>query len=435
MRRQILHAGAGQLRYMIREIVQIAREIERLGQPVLWENIGDPVRKGESPPDWIKQLVGQAATEDMSYAYSDTQGEAATRGFLAERANGRLDGEAAGARITPDDILFFNGLGDAVSKLFGQLRPQARVIGPSPAYSTHSSAEAAHSGYEHLTYQLDPENGWLPDLQELENTIHYNPTIAGILIINPDNPTGVVYPRHILEGFVAIARRYNLFLICDETYAHVVYGGAQEVHLNQIIGDVPGIAMRSISKEFPWPGARCGWIEVYNRTADADFAGYVESILAAKRLEVCSTTLPQRVIPLVMGDARYAGHLGQRNREYESRAGEVCAALSGIPGVRVNRPQGGFFATPVFDPAMLPAAGRLEIANPGIRRLVEQRLPGAAADARFVYWLLGSTGICTVPLSGFCSRLPGFRMTLLESDPEVRAGMLDRLAAAIRSYG
>lgn len=460
MRRQITHPGSGQLRYMIREIVDFARKVQALGRAIIWENIGDPVRKGEAPPEWIRGIVSELAAREDSYSYSDTQGVPATRDFLADRANARLasspegaggrehpagsdesgnaarsvDGVANGARIDADDIIFFNGLGDAVSKIFGQLRPQARVIGPSPAYSTHSSAEAAHSGYEHLTYRLDPDNGWLPVLDELENTVRYNPSIAGILIINPDNPTGAVYPREVLERFVEIAREHNLFIICDETYAHVVYGGAFETHLNQIIGDVPGIALRSISKEVPWPGARCGWIEVYNRRSDADFDAYIESLIAAKRLEVCSTTLPQLAIPRIMGDARYSEHLDRRNAHYDARAGETLDALGDLGALRVNRPRGGFFITPVFDEGALPGDGTLPIAEPEIRALVEGKVRDAEPDARFVYYLLGATGVCVVPLSGFCSQLDGFRLTLLESSDEVRERALSAIAESVEAY-
>src|SRR5690606_18434813 len=210
-----------------------------------------------------------------------------------------------------------------------------------------------------------------------------------------------------------------------------VFGGGQETHLNQIIGEVPGIAMRSISKEFPWPGARCGWIEVYNRRADSNFDQYIESLVAAKRLEVCSTTLPQLAIPRVMGDPRYLEHLAVRNAAYELRAREAEEVLGGLANLQVNRPQGGFFLTPVFRPDSLPVDGTLPIANPKIRALVEEQVSGAPADARFVYYLLGYAGICVVPLSGFCSDLPGFRMTLLESDNDLRRRSLDQIAAAV----
>jgi alanine-synthesizing transaminase len=157
-------------------------------------------------------------------------------------------------------------LGDAVAKIFGFMRREARILGPSPAYSTLSSAEAAHSGYEHLTYDLLPDQGWLPDLNDIENKIRYNDSIAGILLINPDNPTGAVYPKEIIEKIVKICEKYDCVLICDETYAHVNYSETGSIHLSEVIGDkVCGMALRSISKEFPWPGARCGWLEVFNR--------------------------------------------------------------------------------------------------------------------------------------------------------------------------
>jgi aspartate/methionine/tyrosine aminotransferase len=97
--------------------------------------------------------------------------------------------------VTPEDIVFLKGLGDAVAMLYGFLSRDAWVLGPSPAYSTHSSAEAAHSGYNHVTYELDPYNGWLPDIEDIRNKVKYNDSIAGILLLSPDNPTGAVYPR------------------------------------------------------------------------------------------------------------------------------------------------------------------------------------------------------------------------------------------------
>ena len=307
IRRSLVHEGSGQLTYEIREIVNVANELEDLGVKIIWENIGDPIAKGEPMPGWIKDIISELVTQDITYGYVSTQGVQATREFLANQVNIR-----GGAQITANDIVFFNGLGDAVARLFGFLKREARVIGPSPAYSTHSSAEAAHSGYEHLTYELDPENGWMPDLVDLENKVKYNDSIAGILLINPDNPTGVVYPKEFLEQIINIARQHNVFIMCDEIYSHIVYGGAKTAHLSEIIGDVPGIALRGISKEYPWPGGRCGWIEVFNQDKYPDFKAYINSVISAKRLEVCSTSLPQYSIPLIVGDERYIPHLEKK---------------------------------------------------------------------------------------------------------------------------
>jgi len=450
MRRDIVHPGADRLKYEIREIVMFAQELGRWKVPITWENIGDPVKKGEPVAPWIKRIVQEKAGEDLSYAYTETEGARETREFLASRANARpaaADGAApsggaatarGAARIEPSDILFFNGLGDAVAKVFGFLRREARVLGPSPAYSTLSSAEAAHSGYEHLTYRLDPKRNWMPDMEDVELKVKYNDSIAGILLINPDNPTGAVYPEPVLRDFVRIAREYGLFLVCDETYANIVYGGASTAAISQLIGEVPGIALRSISKEVPWPGARCGWAEIYNRKADARFEAYVRSLLDAKRLEVCSTSLPQLCIPAIMGDPRYPAHLERRARVFERRAEEAAAAFAGIDGVALAKPRGALYASAVFDPERFAradaAGGALAVPESSLEAFIAERTADVAADKRFVYRLLASTGICVVPLSGFASDLPGFRFTLLEHDDAKRAWIYKTLAEAAGAY-
>jgi len=437
MRREILHPGAEKLKYEIREIVAFAKGLEKWNIPIQWENIGDPVKKGEPVADWIKDIVRKKAGEDLSYAYSETEGVKSVREFLAEQVNKRqpLD-DIHPVHIDAQDILFFNGLGDAVAKVFGFLRREARVLGPSPAYSTLSSMEAAHSGYEHLTYRLDPDRNWMPEMEDVELKVKYNDSIAGILLINPDNPTGAVYPVKILEEFVRIAKKYNLFIVCDETYANIVYGGAKTAGLSQIIGEVPGIALRSLSKEVPWPGARCGWAEVYNRKNDDRFNLYVRSLVDAKRLEVCSTSLPQLCIPEIMGDPRYGPHLKQRALMFEKRAQEAYDALNGIHGIHIVKPSGALYATPVFDSAILEEKENrsLEVTNSELKAYIAGEIKGLKPDKQFVYWLLASTGICVVPLSGFASELPGFRFTLLEHDDEKRRRIYKTLREAIQAY-
>jgi alanine-synthesizing transaminase len=348
MRRDIEHVGWGKLTYEIRAIVAVAQDLRNLGLEIIWENIGDPIEKGEQVPGWIKEIIAGLTMNDKTYGYCATQGVLETREFVAQLVNQR-----GSYQVTADDIIFFNGLGDAVAKIFGFLKREARVIGPSPAYSTHSSAEAAHSGYEHLTYELDPNNGWMPDLVDLENKVRYNDSIAGILFINPDNPTGAVYPCELIEKIVDIARRYNVFVLADEIYANIVYSGHPTCSLSEVIGEVPGMALRGISKEYPWPGGRCGWIEVYNKDKNPDFRAYIKSLLNAKMLEVCSTSLPQLSIPPVMGDPRYQAHLDARRRMFEHRAQEAWEAFQGVAGVRVIKPQGAFYMSVMFEDGVL----------------------------------------------------------------------------------
>ena len=430
MRANIVHPGADELTYEIREIVEVGKDLERMGTTILWENIGDPVAKGEKIPAWIKEIIATTiAEDDKSFAYSPTKGLLETREFLADMRN-----KEGGATITPEDILFFNGLGDAISKVYTYLNKTARVIGPNPAYPTHSSAEGAHAGSHHLTYRLNPHRNWLPDLEDLRNKVKYNPNVAGILIINPDNPTGMVYPEKVLREIVAIAREFDLFIISDEIYANIVYGEEKMVPLSQVLDGVPGIAMKGLSKEIPWPGARSGWVEFYNKEKDPIFARYAKSLVDAKMLEVCSTTLPQKVLPKVFSDKRYGEHLKARAGEYKKRAEIAYNIFRSVSSVVAPKPGGAFYMSVVFEDGALNGHQTLPIENAEVKKFIEQKIAGVSPDKRFAYYLMASTGICVVPLSGFNSDLHGFRVTLLEPDEDKFRQTMQTLADKIGEY-
>lgn len=428
MRTNIIHEGADELSYEIRGIVAFAEKLGTLGIPIVWENIGDPIAKGEHIAPWIKDIIAEHTKTDACFGYTPTKGVLATRHYIAQSRK-----KESGVTLSPDDILFFNGLGDAISVVYTYLRRSARIIGPSPAYPTHSSAEAAHAGAAHITYHLDPHRNWLPDIEDIRNKVKYNPSVAGILIINPDNPTGMVYPRKVLEQIVAIARTHGLFLIADETYARLAYEPKEFTPLYDVLGsDVPAIVMRGLSKEVPWPGSRCGWIEVYNKDIDADFARYVKTLNDAKMLEVCATALPQHVLPAILGDERYDHTVASRVAQYATRADRAYKAFASIPGVMAPRPEGAFYYSVVFDD--LPENGMLPIKDDTVRREVEHAVMGVPADKRFVHYLIGTTGIVVVPLSGFNTDLVGFRMTLLETDDARFDDIVEKICEAIVMY-
>jgi alanine-synthesizing transaminase len=429
MRRTVLHAGAGELVYEIREIVKKAYLFQKMGIEISWENIGDPVAKGTPIPAWMKKIVADLAQENMSYAYCPTKGVLETRQFLAKKNNA-----LAGVQITPEDILFCNGLGDAISKVYQYLDPGARVIGPSPGYSTHSSAEGGHASQPPITYKLNPENHWFPDMDELRNKIKYNPNIVGILIINPDNPTGMVYPESYLREIVGLCAENDLFIIADEIYTHITYNGAKATPLARVIGDVCGISMKGISKELPWPGSRCGWLEFYNTHRDAEFGRLVKAIEDAKMLEVCSTTLPQMAIPPILSHPEFAAHRTAINLDIQKRGDVVYETLKDVPGLIVNKTFGAFYTSIIFKKGVLKPTQKLKVANAEARALVEKMVEGVPLDKRFVYYVLAATGICVVPISSFCSDLHGFRATLLEEDEKKMAFIYQRLRAAIEEY-
>lgn len=430
MRQNLLREGASELSYEIRGIVRKAEQLQMLGETIYWENIGDPIQKNAVIPDWMKGIISDLVSLDETYGYSHSKGLLATREFLADRNNVKN-----GVQIKPEDITFFNGLGDAIQKIYSYLRPTARVIGPSPAYSTHSSAEAGHANHHPITYELDPDNNWYPDLKDLRKKVKYNPNVVGIMVINPDNPTGMVYPRAILEGIVDIAREFNLFLISDEIYMNLIYNGAESCTLAEIIGDLPGISLKGISKEFPWPGARCGWAEYYNRGADPDFNALCETIDNAKMIEVSSTRLPQRAIPLVMSHPEYDSFLATNNRRIGEKSKFMEEQLGSNPYIRFNRTNGAFYNTIIFKEGVLKPGQKLTVNRPEIKSLLDEwtsrEMP---LDQHFVYHLLAAKNVCVVPISSFASSLLGFRITLLEENEDLMTETFKRISDGIVEY-
>ena len=431
MRQRLLSEGANELSYEIREIVKKADHLRKLGIDISWENIGDPIQKNHKLPQWIKDIVADLVKQDDVYSYCPSKGMLETREFLAAQTNAN-----GGVQITPDDICFFNGLGDAISKAYQFLTHTSRVIGPSPAYSTHSSAEAAHANHDPLTYELDPTNHWYPDLDDLYNKIKYNPNIVGILIINPDNPTGMVYPLEMLQRIVAIAKEFNLFLFADEIYINITYNGARAYSLAEIIDDVPGISMKGISKELPWPGARCGWMEYYNRDKDEDFNRFCQALDNAKMIEVCSTKLPQLAIPKIFGDPRFKTYRDETNQNIGKRSKIIADILHTVPQLTFNETFGAFYNTIIFQEGTLRHDQHMKIDDPVVKSLVETWVaqPNIALDKRFVYYLLAAKGICVVPISSFCSELQGFRVTLLEEDEETLIRTFTSIRDGINEY-
>lgn len=431
MRVDIVHPGAGELRYEIRGIVKFAEKLAQTGMEMTMENIGDPVAKGEEVPKWIRDIVAIEAAKCSSYAYSPTKGLLEARKYLSEARS-----RETATELKPENILFFNGLGDAVTKMYTWLNPVARVLGPNPAYPTHSSIEGAHGRSPMITYNLDPSKGWLPDVEDVRNKVRYNPNITALLIINPDNPTGMVYPREILQEFVAIAEEYNLFLIADEIYAKLAFDMESFISIAELAKDVPTMIMRGLSKEVPWPGSRCGWLEFYNVDKDKAFEHYAQSIEEAKMTEVCSTTLPQAVLPKILGDVRYPKHLAARREKYARRAKEAAEILNASPALSVVEPKGAFYLPVTFTEEYLQQNLNTKAANSKAQKLLDEELakiPAAEFDKRFCYQLMAATGICTVPLStGFNSYVPGFRMTLLEADDAKYTQTLRKIAKFVQ---
>lgn len=431
LRTEIAQAKIRELHYEIREIVDFGRVLQRHGISMTWENIGDPIAAGEKVAPWIKEIVREIQLQDASWGYCPSRGVLKTREYLADAATQRPNGVPLG----PDDILFFNGIADAIATIYKLIQKDNRVLIPSPSYPTHALNEGKRSDYGYLQFQLDPKNDWQPDLVEVENMVKYNPQVTAIAIVNPDNPTGTVYTRETLDGIVSIARRYGLFIICDEIYVNICYNGAETLHLSQVVGDVPALALRGVSKDVPWPGSRCGWVEMINRTSSPFFQNYCNALVKSKMIDVCSTTLPQLAIPAIYGDPRYEALKKERARMFEHRSNQVYDYFcKHVPGMIVRRTQGAFYFCAVFEHGVLNDRQTLPIKDADVRAYVEASVKDVALDKRFVHYLMASAGVCVTPLSGFHTDIPGFRLTTLAPDDVARAQVLARIGDAIKRY-
>ena len=174
------------------------------------------------------------------------------------------------------------------------------------------------------------------------------------------------------------------------------------MHLSEVAPDVPAIVMRGISKELPWPGSRCGWIEVLNRANDQNFSAYVDSLLAAKRLEVCSTSGPQLVVPRVFGDPRYVGHLKTRSAMFAERAKEAEEAFAGVRGVARESRAG-----------RLLRDGHVRARRAGRQSTPAHREPGAERHRRAAVRDGGARRALRLPLAGRQGHLRGAADRLL----------------------
>lgn len=426
MRKNILHPGAKELTYEIRKIVWVAKVVESYWKELIMENIWDPVAKWESIPDWLKTTVQDSCKYDSTYWYCPTKWLEETREYIASK----------NPIINKEDIYFFNGLWDAINKIYKNLDENARVIWPNPAYSTHSSAEAAHAWCEHITYKLDPDNEWNPDLLELENKIKYNPNIVGILVVNPDNPTWAVFKKEVLEKIISLAKEYDLFVVFDEIYEKLVYNNNDRVLLSDIIWDVPWISMKWASKDLPWPWARCWRIEVYNKDKDENFSQYVDSILNSKMLEVCSTTLPQKVLPELYSKPEFEEYRLQRIEKYKQRADLAEEILWQCDLIKVVKPKWAFYLSVTFDMSKFSWNETMFIENKELEEYIKLAIwdNNARFDKRFCYYLLASTWICSVPLSWFNSTYEWFRITLLEEDLDKYKYILNTIKTAIENF-
>ncbi len=437
MRTNIARPDVYLMRYAIREIVDVMQKLSEIDPEYRFvrENIGDPIVKSWPVPEFVKAaLIEEIQRKDnLVFGYSHSRGNPAVRKWIVEYAK----------RFSPncvldyENVLFTNGLGSAIAALYHMLPRGARILQPAPCYPSHASMESFAAGEEPILYNLNSANRWQPDLDHMQSQIKKHPEIGGVLVINPNNPTGAVYSRDIVEKIIRIAEENQLLVISDEIYFRMVYNGVEHQHLSELAARrIPLIVLKGLSKDVPWPGSRCGWIEFHNTDIDPTYRAYAHAVKKRILLEVCATTMPQMVIPKIYDHSNYEGWLQQNNAALQANGNRIAELLSTAPGLTVHQPDGAFYMMPLFEKGVLNQRQTLPIRNSEARSFIESEVskPGIPDDKRFTYYLLASTGICVVPASGFNSPDPGFRLTTLERNPELRDDTYKRLSKSIADY-
>ena len=323
------------VRYAIRDLACVADEVTKQGHKILPLNIGDPINFDFATPPHLIEAVYKAM-RDGKNGYAPSPG--------IKEALEAIRGEAARKKISSvQDVFVTSGVSETVDLcLTALLNPGEDLLTPSPDYPLYS-AVLARLGLKLNTYDLNEEDGWQPDLLDVAQKI--TPRTRGIVLINPNNPTGSVCTRSMLEKIAELARRHNLVIFADEIYDKLILDGGETVSIAAVAPDVPVVTFGGLSKNYLAPGWRIGWGIV---SGDADAVKqYCEGIQKLLRARLCANHPEQYAIrPALEGPQ---DHLIEVRRKLCSRRDLTVHWANSTARVSCVPPLGAFYAFPRID--------------------------------------------------------------------------------------
>ncbi len=384
---------AADLRYAIRDIVVAAKEYEKkTGKKALYLNIGDPLKYDWETPRFMIDALHEASSKGRN-GYAPSEGEDELRNAAAEKEK-----RVNGTDVDPERMIITAGVSEAIQFLTGALISEgAEFLVPGPAYPPYISY-ISYFGGKPVTYRTIEEEDWIPDVDDLRGKI--NDRTKGILIINPNNPTGAVYDRGTLKQIAYIAGEYELPLISDEIYDQLTFD-MKQTPMAGVTGDVPMIGFNGISKVYLAPGWRIGY--VYFQDENGELEPLRDAMVRQARIRICTNTPTQLAAAAALrSDGKHIKGMLERLRK---RRQIIWERLNDIEGVSASLPQAAFY---------IMAKVELD----GIWR----------DDHDFVLELLNDTGVVFVPGSGFCPDYgrDHFRSVFLPP-PDMIADAMDRL--------
>jgi len=382
-------------------IMDAARQMEEEGHKIIRLNIGNLAVFGFDAPEEIQQ--------DMIRNLPNSAGYSDSKGIFAARKAVMHETQKQGIKgVTLDDIYLGNGASELIAMATNALLDDGdELLLPAPDYPLWTAA-ASLSGGTPVHYLCEEANGWMPDLADIRRKI--TPSTKGIVVINPNNPTGALYSDELLKGLVDIAREHGLVILADEVYDKVLYDSAKHTAIASLSEDVLTLTFNSLSKSYRSCGYRAGWMVVSgDKKAAAD---YIEGLNMLSNMRLCANVPGQWAIQTALGGYQSINELvgeGGRLRRQRDLAYELITA---IPGVSCVKPTAALYMFPKLDPKVYPIAD----------------------DRQFFLELLQETRVMLVQGTGFNWHSPDhFRIVFLPHEDDLREA-IGRIAKFLESY-
>ena len=382
-------------------IMDAARQMEEEGQKIIKLNIGNLAPFGFDAPEEIQQ--------DMIRNLPDSAGYSDSKGIFAARKAVMHYTQQQGVKgVTLEDIYLGNGASDLIVMALNALLDEGdELLLPAPDYPLWTAATSL-SGGTPVHYLCDESNGWMPDLQDIRSKI--TPRTKGIVIINPNNPTGALYSDELLLGIIELAREHGLVLLSDEVYDKILYEDARHTAMASLSTDVLTLTFNSLSKSYRSCGYRAGWMVVSGDKSSA--SDYIEGLDMLANMRLCANVPGQWAVQTALGGYQSINELiaeGGRLRRQRDLAYELITA---IPGVTCVKPQAALYMFPRLDPEVYPIKD----------------------DRQFFLDVLRATRVMLVQGSGF--NYPDnqhFRIVFLPHEDELREA-INRLADFLANW-
>lgn len=378
-----------------------AMKMQEEGIPVLKLNTGNPAAFGFGLPESIKNALTGHLEEGVGYC--DFQGMKKSREAICE-----YERKKGIKGITPEDVFIGNGVSEVVSfALPPLLNDNDEVLVPAPSYSLWGNSVYLAGG-KPVFYLCDEQSKWYPDMADIRSKI--TPKTKALVVINPNNPTGALYPEEVLRQLAQIAREFHLILFVDEIYDRLVMDDLTHISLASLAEDIPVVTMNGLSKSHCLCGYRCGWMVISGPRHLTE--EYKKGVVKLTSMRLCANTLGQMVIPAALEDMETpAAMVRPGGRIYEQRKATI-EELKKIDGLSFVKNSGAFYIFPKLD------IRKFQITD----------------DKKFARDLLYATNILLVPGSGFDWNAPDhFRIVMLP-DKEVLSGAVRKIGSFLDGY-